>query len=415
MTTNTHSTSKEGASIGWLDAQVAAFLGALRAAGYAEPTLKKKRFVAAAFLQWVRRKRIDPHQLNETHAADFLTRSRRTSKNRRKREKSVLRLLFEYLRRDSGASFPPRPTVPDPVDDLVGRYLGYLRTVRGLAENSILVYTPFVRDLLRHQVSKTGKVAVGAFDAKAIRNFILEHVRGRSGEYARLLATALRSFFRYLFLCGDLSTDLSVSVPTVRKCRHASLPVFLSPQEIDQVISATDRSTPTGRRDYAVLLLLARLGLRAGEIALLELDDIHWRSGEILIRGKGRVLEPLPLLADVGAALAQYLRQDRRVSDSRRAFQRVYPPFHGFAGPAAIGHIVRRAISRARIHRSGRGAAHLFRHGLATQMIRRGAALSEISEVLRHRSLNTTAVYAQVSFDELRTVARPWPGTGGGK
>jgi integrase/recombinase XerD len=415
LTTNTHSTSEQGEPTGLLDAQVTAFLGALRATGYAEPTLKKKRFVAAAFIRWVRQNRIDPRQINETHAADFLTRSRRTSKDRLKLEKSVLRLLFEYLRRDSGASFSPRPSVPDPVDDLVSRYLGHLRTVRGLAENSILVYTPFVRDLLTDQVSKTGKMSVRGFDANAIRSFILEHVRGRSGEYARLLATALRSFFRYLFLCGDLSTDLSVSVPTVRKCRHASLPVFLSPQEMDRVISATDRSTLTGRRDYAVLLLLARLGLRAGEITLLELDDIRWRSGEILIRGKGRVLEPLPLLADVGAALAQYLRKDRRVSDSRHVFQRVYPPFHGFAGPAAIGHIVRLALSRARIHRSGRGAAHLFRHGLATQMIRRGASLAEISEVLRHRSLNTTAVYAQVSFDELRTVARPWPVTGGSK
>jgi site-specific recombinase XerD len=413
LITNTLSNSEEGESAGLLGAQVTAFLGALRAAVYAEPTVKKKRLVAAAFIRWVRQKRIDPRQIDETHAADFLTRLRHAGKDRMNHEKSVLRLLFEFLRRDSGAAFPPRPKVVDPVDDVVGHYLGYLRTVRGLAENSILVYTPFVRDLITDQVSKTGKMSVRGFDAHAIRSFILEHVRGRSGEYARLLATALRSFFRYLFLCGDLSTDLSVAVPTVRKCRHASLPVFLSPQEIERVISATDRSTLTGRRDYAVLLLLARLGLRAGEIALLELDDIRWRSGEILIRGKGRMLEPLPLLADVGEALAQYLRKDRRESDSRRVFQRVYPPFHGFAGPAAIGHIVRLALSRARIHRSGRGAAHLFRHGLATQMIRRGASLAEISEVLRHRSLNSTAVYAQVSFDDLRTVARPWPVTGG--
>lgn len=306
----------------------------------------------------------------------------------------------------------PHPK-PEQEEPLVSRYVSYLRKDRGLAENSVLVYTPFIRDLLADQVAKTGDVSVKAFDATMIRSFLLEHIRGRSGEYARLLATALRSFFRFLFLCGDLPTDLSASVPTVCKPRRAAMSAFLSPEEIDRVIAATDPATLTGRRDYAVLLLLARLGLRAGEIVLLELDDIHWRTGEIVIRGKGRVVEPLPLLADIGEALARYLREDRSASESRRVFQRVYPPHVGLTGPAAIGHIVRGALARAGVRRSGRGAAHLFRHGLATQMIRRGASLTEISEVLRHRSLNTTAVYAQVAFEALRTVARPWPVMGG--
>lgn len=304
---------------------------------------------------------------------------------------------------------------PAEAHPLVERYVRYLRKDRGLAENSVLVYTPFIRDLLADQVAKTGGVAIEAFDATTIRRFLLEHIRGRSAEYARLLATALRSFFRFLFLCGDLPTDLSGSVPAVRKPRRAAAPSFLSPEEVERVIAATDRSTLTGRRDYAVLLLLARLGLRAGEIVLLELDDIHWRTGEIVIRGKGRVVEPLPLLADIGEALALYLHEGRRVGSCRRVFQRVYPPHVGLTGPAAIGHIVRRALARAGVQRSARGAAHLFRHGLATHMIRRGASLTEISEVLRHRSLNSTAVYAQVSFEALRMVARPWPVTRGGK
>ena len=160
-------------------------------------------------------------------------------------------------------------------------------------------------------------------------------------------------------------------------------------------------------------MLLARLGLRAREIVLLELDDVRWRTGEIIIHGKGRVIEPLPLLADVGEALARYLREDRRKNESRRVFQRVYPPNGGLAGPAAAGHIVRAALARAGVRRPGRGAAHLFRHGLATQMIRSGATLTEIAEVLRHRSLNTTAVYAHVSFEALRAIAGPWPVTGG--
>jgi site-specific recombinase XerD len=285
----------------------------------------------------------------------------------------------------------------------------YLRKDRGLAENSILVYVPFVRDLLRDQVSRAGDLSVKAFDAATIRSFLLSHVRERSGEYRRLLATSLRSFFRFLFLCGDLAVDLSLSVPSVRKCQKTGIPAFLSPEEIDRVLAATDQSTATGRRDYAILLLLARLGLRAGEIVTLELNDVLWRSGEIVVRGKGRITESLPLPADVGAALARYLREDRSVREGRRVFRRVYAPPVGLTGPAAVGHIVRLSLTRAGVQRSGRGAAHLFRHGLGTQMIRKGASLAEIAEVLRHRSLNTTAIYAQVSFEALRTVATPWP------
>jgi site-specific recombinase XerD len=143
------------------------------------------------------------------------------------------------------------------------------------------------------------------------------------------------------------------------------------------------------------------------------LDDIRWRSGELVIHGKGRVVEHVPLLADVGQALARYLREDRRASASRRVFQRVVAPHGGFAGPAAVGHIVRRALVHAQVPRTGRGAAHLFRHGLATQMIRHGASLAEIGQVLRHRSQTTTAIYAHVAFDALRTVAGPWPVAGG--
>jgi len=149
---------------------------------------------------------------------------------------------------------------------LVNRYVSYLRDVRGLAENSVLVYTPYVRDLLANQVAKKGAVSVRAFDASAIRGFLLDHSRGRFGEYVRLLAVALRSFFRFLFFCEELPTDLSASIPTVCKPQRTAPPAFLSRDEIVRVISATDQSTLVGRRDRAVLLLLARLGLRAGEI-----------------------------------------------------------------------------------------------------------------------------------------------------
>jgi integrase/recombinase XerD len=396
-----------------LDCHIAYFIEKLRAAGYARRTLKKKRSVARVFVRWSRGKGIDLHQLNESHVADFLGESPRKRKTRVKFEQSVLRLLLRYLREDAGVPSPPQAPSPSSADQLVGRYVNYLRNDRGLAKNSILVYAPFIRELLNDQCSNTGSISVKAFDADTIRSFLLAQVRGRSSEYTRLLATALRSFFRFLFLCGDLTTDLSTSVPTVRKCRKVVVPAFLSPPEIDRVLAATDQSTAIGRRDYAILLLLARLGLRAGEIVTLELDDIRWRTGEIVIRGKGRVMESLPLPADAGNAVARYLHEDRGIRDSRRVFHRFYAPAVGLTGSAAVGHIVRRALARAGVQRSGRGAAHLFRHGLATQMIRKGASLAEISEVLRHRSLNTSAIYSQVSFEALRTVARPWPVLGG--
>jgi len=147
----------------------------------------------------------------------------------------------------------------------------------------------------------------------------------------------------------------------------------------------------------------------------LKLDDIRWRAGEIIISGKGGMVDHLPLLSDMGEALAAYLRRDRGVSASRQVFLRTWAPHIGLTGPAAVGHIVRQALARAEVRRSGRGAAHLFRHGLATKMIRQGASMSEIAEVLRHRSQTTTAIYAQVSFEALRSVALPWPEIGGAR
>jgi site-specific recombinase XerD len=291
---------------------------------------------------------------------------------------------------------------------LLQQYQRYLRSDRGLSEHSVHVYVPYIRDFLAAQVKRASRFSPRAFDALAIRNYLVERTRDRSNEYRRLLAVSLRSFFRFLFLYGH-ARDLSASVPVVRKYRQSVPPVFLSPDQVERTLSAIDRSVPRGRRNYAVLLLLARLGLRASEVVLLELGDIHWRTGEIVIRGKGGIVEPLPLVSDVGKALAAYIRDDRGVSATRRVFLRHYPPHIGLTGPAAVGHIVRSALARADIRRPGRGAAHLFRHGLATKMIRRGSSLAEISEVLRHRSQTTTAIYTQVSFEALRSVAQPWP------
>jgi integrase/recombinase XerD len=398
-----------------LDDRIEPFLKQLRDAGYAERTLRKKRTVTRAFARWLKRKRIVMADLNDGHVATFVARLPRRRKAHVKFELAVLRLFFGYLRAERGLPCPAPQERTSVADGLLRSYEDYLRQDRGLAENSVHVYVPFIRDLLASQFDSTGCITPQSFDALSIRDFVLGQTGNRSAEYVRLLATALRSFFRFLFLSGQIPRDLAASVPRVCKYRQSAPPAFLSPEEVAHVLAAPDRSTPTGRRDYAILLLLARLGLRAGEIVSLELDDIRWRTAEIVVRGKGRIVDHLPLLRDIGEALAAYLHEDRGVSSSRRIFLRIWAPHIGLTGPAAVGHIVRLALARAGIRRSGRGAAHLFRHGLATKMIRNGASLSEISEVLRHRSQMTTSIYTQVAFESLRTVAQPWPVTGGAR
>jgi site-specific recombinase XerD len=412
VTTSTPGTSEKHEPSGLLDRAIASFLNQLQTAGYAKESVRNKRTVVRTFADWLRRRHITVDLINESHVAAFLKRTPGTPPPRLTYKHAALSGFLKYLRHVGMISAPaPRPASPG--DDLVTEYVEYLRHDCGLAPNSVLVYVPFIREWVREHIARTGGIAMDAFEASTIQRFLVDHTRNRSREYARLLGTALRSFFRFLFLRGHRPTDLSGAVPTVCTYRNATVPAFLSPEHVAQVLAATDRSTPVGRRDYAILLLLARLGLRAGEVANLELDDIRWRTGELVIRGKGRIVEHLPLLADVGDALAHYLRTDHRTSSSRRVFVRALPPYVGLSGPSVVGDIVCRRLADAKVPRSGRGAAHLFRHGLATQMIRCGASLAEIAEVLRHRSQTTTAIYTHVSFDALRTVARPWPTTGG--
>jgi site-specific recombinase XerD len=226
------------------------------------------------------------------------------------------------------------------------------------------------------------------------------------------MTTAFRSFFRFLFRSGELEVDLAASVPTVAAWRLSTVPKYLIPEEVERMLGACDRRSSTGRRNYAILLLLARLGLRAGEVVSLKLDDIDWRAGEITVRGKGLFHDRMPLPPDVGEALTSYLRLDRPTCRTRRVFVCMKAPRRGFAGPSTLTTIVRRALDRADLHPAFKGA-HLLRHSLATSMLRSGATMGEIGEVLRHRVPNTTEIYAKVDFDGLRSLAHPWPIGGG--
>jgi integrase/recombinase XerD len=407
------STTGSGRAQRLLDDQIEPFLQHLRDAGYAERTLRKKRTVAKAFARWARRKGLAANDLNDGHVHAFAQRLPRGDQSRLKFEFAAVRLFLGYLRATSVLRCPAPQAPVSSTASLLQHYENHLRKDRGLAENSLRVYLPLIRTFLASKLVSSGFPR--SLKALTIRDFVIAQTRSRSAEYIRLLATALRSFCRFLFLCGQMSVDLSPSVPRVCKYGQSTPPAFLAPEQVRRALDAMDRSTPRGRRDYAILLLLARLGLRAGEIVSLELDDVCWRTAEIVVRGKGRAVERLPLLHDIGEALVAYLRKDRGVSQSRRIFLRMWAPRIGLTGPAAVGHIVRLALARAGIRRSGRGAAHLFRHGLATRMIRHGASLPEIAEVLRHRSQMTTSGYTQVAFEALREVAQPWPARGGAR
>lgn len=220
---------------------------------------------------------------------------------------------------------------------------------------------------------------------------------------------ALRTFFRYLRHRGYIEVNLAGCVPSVPEYSLSTLPKYLPCGSVERVLQSCDRTISQGRRDYAIMLLLARLGLRGGEVVGLMLDDVDWDLGQISVRGKGGRFAKLPLPADVGEALADYLKRDRQHSSSRRLFLTLTTPATGIASTCIVSSLVKRALARAGVE-SERKGAHLFRHTLATEMLQRGAKLSEIGELLRHRNTNTTRIYAKVDLAALRKLAQTWPG-----
>jgi site-specific recombinase XerD len=373
--------------------------------GYAEKTQHDKRRMIVPFIRWAETAQLAVANVDEACVAAFQVHPSRPRHKHGDCERAALHQFLDHLRAVGAA--PPRcPSVPSSADVLVERYVDHLRTDRGLRARSVEVYSPFVRAFV---AAKQLPERVASLDASAVRSYLLERSRTRSVSFVSLLAAALRSFLRFLFFDGGTTTDLSTAVPPVRRWRLAAVPPFLTPEEVERVIAVTDRSTARGCREFAILLFLARLGLRAGEVVRLELDDIGWDAGEVVVRGKGRAHDRLPLLEDVGDALAVYLRKARPPSTSRRVFLRRRAPHMGLSGPSVVCDVARESLQRAGLRPAGRVGAHIFRHSLATRMISSGASLGEISQVLRHRSVDSTQLYAKVEFDALRGVALPWP------
>jgi site-specific recombinase XerD len=295
-----------------------------------------------------------------------------------------------------------------PVEQEVLAFEHYLRHERVLSSSTVVSYVPFIRAFLTRWFGRR-PARLSRLCAGDIVQYVQRQAPCLHLKRAKLLTTALRSFLRYARYRGDIARDLAAAVPTVPHWSMTSIPRAISADSVRRVLASIRRSTVTGRRDYAIVLLLARLGLRSSEVAFLELDDIDWDAGQVSIRGKGGQPAALPLPADVGKAIAAYLRYRCPRSTSRRVFLRTRAPIRGFLGRSAIGAVVKRALGRADVKAPTQGTHH-FRHALGTQMLRHGASLAEIGEVLRHRSPETTKIYTQVDLDRLRTLALPWPG-----
>jgi integrase/recombinase XerD len=353
--------SQRAVLAGALEAYVDSFLDDQRAAGYSPKTLARRRAVTVAFARWAETEAIAERTLGEEQIKFFIARP--TQRIYTEREQATVRRFLAHLR-TRGVLAPAQSEPGTPAEALVARYTSFLRQERGLAENSILVYAPCAHEFLAYRLAQASTLALDRLDAQTIRAFLLGRIKNQSSESSRLLTVALRSLLHFLFLRGETPRDFSVAVPTIRTYRHAGVPALLTPEEVEQVLVRVDQSTPRGRRDYAILLLLARLGLRASEVVSLELDDLHWRTGELIVRGKGPRVDHLPLLADVGRAVAEYLRHDRGTTTTRRVFVRLIPPRIGLTRPCAIDHIVRLALSRAGVPPRPRHVAHLFRHYL---------------------------------------------------
>jgi site-specific recombinase XerD len=392
---------------GPLAAHLTSFANVLSAQGYSGQLLKLQVQIAARFSRWLKRRGVGARDICLEHAARYLHYRDRHVRSYLD-DRAALRHLMDFLRSEGVIAVEKTATrrVP-PAQICAQEYAEYLRDAQALAAATVTSYVPFVRDFLRHCFGD-GKVTLSRLRAADVVSFVQLNAPRLHLKRAKLMTSALRSFLRYVRYRGDTTLDLAAAVPIVANWSMTSIPRAISADQTRQLLASINRQTAVGRRDYAILLLLARLGLRSGEIAILELDDIDWGAGKLSVHGKSGQRNELPLPADVGKAIAAYLQHGRPKSASRRVFLSARAPITGF-GRNGVGSLVRHSLQRARIDAPTKGT-HQFRHGLATQMLNHGASLSEVGELLGHRHPQTTKIYTMVDIKALRTLALPWPG-----
>ena len=395
---------------GPLVAQLGPFARSLREQGYTRHTIHRQVLLAADFSRWLDQRGIRLRRITSGHPSRYL-RSRMRRVRLVRGDAAALRHFLAFLH--GVGVLPTEKTAARrlaPAERWTQAYAAYLDEARGLAKATIVNYVPFIRRFLRDRFGDR-PVRLAHLSARDVGRFVQRQARQLHQKRAKLLTSALRSFLQYARCCGATPLELAAAVPTVANWSMPAIPRAIAPEQVRQLLASLDRRTAMGRRDYAIVLLLARLGLRSGEVAALELDDLDWSQGQLTVRGKRGQRSALPLPADVGRAIAAYLRRGRPASPSRRVFLRVKAPLRGFEGACGVGSVVRHALQRAGIEAPTAGT-HQFRHGLATAMLRHGASLGEIGDVLGHRHPQTTMIYAKVDLPALRALALPWPGGG---
>ncbi len=395
---------------GPLGCYLTAYADQLHDQGFGWQSGRRKLQLAADFSRWLKSNNVLACQVRTKHVGKYLQFRRRSGFGIQLGDPPAVAGFLKLLHDQRVTKERlPQPIVT-PCQRWLREYDGYLQKERALSPATRINYAPFVRRFLVSRFGR-GRVDFSKLYAPDVLKFIRREASHLKTKRVLLMVTALRSFLRFLRFRGEIKLDLAACVPAVASWSLSTIPRSLPPPQVEQVLAETrNRSTAVGRRDYAILLLLARLGLRSGEVCNLTLEDIDWEKSRIAVRGKGERVVQLPMPADVGQGIAAYLRQGRpQLPGNRRLFIRSRAPLTGFKGQGSVGSVVKHALLRAKID-SPRKGAHQFRHTLASTMLQNGSSLSEIGELLRHRSPDTTTIYAKIDLRSLRSLALPWPG-----
>jgi integrase/recombinase XerD len=375
----------------------------LRGRGYTVRSTVCELRQVARLSCWLAARGLTATELSGARVDEFLVWQRAEGRYRSQWSRPGLRCLLDVLR-GLGVAVAEEPVAPcSPTDVLLAGFERYLLAERGLAAGTVVLYLRSARRFVDGLPSDRGLAGLAAGDVTAA---VLREAEVVSVSAAQRFVSGLRSFLRFCFVEGLVESDFSQAVLLVRGRSGSPLPRGISRADARALLGCCDRRVALGRRDYAIIVSLLRLGLRRGEVAGLTLDDIDWRAGELVVRGKGSRVDRLPLPADVGQAIAAYLRRGRPRSSRREVFLRAKAPYDPIA-PGTVASSVRRACRRAGIAEVG---SHRLRHTAACEMVKANVPLYRIGQVLRHQSLQSTAIYARVDVERLRLLAAPWPG-----
>lgn len=378
----------------------------LEALGFATTSAVIQLQLSAHLSRWLAAEHLGTADLTDPVIERFLVARRRSHTNHYSRRS--LAPMLGYLRRIGVTPLESAPPPPSAADPVLTRFRRYLLVERSLTVPVADAYSHWVAPFVEHVTGTAQAVELGPLAAIDVTGFLTAYLPGLSRKSAQITACSLRSFLRFLHAQGMVEVALADTVPAVAFRRLSGLPKALTPGQVQALLGACDRSTPVGRRDFAVITVLYRLALRSGEIRALLLDDVDWVSGSLTVHGKGNRIDQLPVPVDVGQALVDYLRNGRPDTPARTVFVRARAPFTMMAN-SGISCIVARAARRAGL---GTIHAHRLRHTAATRTLNAGASLEEVAHMLRHASPATTAIYAKTDMNRLASLERPWPTAG---